>query len=300
MALEAALAPGGPAELRERRRRAPPRWPPTPTPARALCCLLEGAAAALAGDPAAATEALEDGARRAVIAAPGLAALCRGRARAGARCARATGTTGRGLAERARSRAEAVGVDAHPSLALVAAVAAFARAHRGRFAEARDGHRAATRACWRATTTSRPGTARRSRLALARAQLRLSDVAGRAGAARRRAARRAPAARRRRAERLDRRRVASPPTRSALAALDVAEPLTTAELRVLRFLPSHLSFREIGGCLHVSANTIKSQAHAVYRKLGASSRSVAVERARALGLLDDRRTAPVRRRQLTG
>jgi len=49
--------------------------------------------------------------------------------------------------------------------------------------------------------------------------------------------------------------------------------LTTAELRVLRFLPSHLSFREIAERLHVSANTVKTQAHAIYRKLDASSRS---------------------------
>jgi ATP/maltotriose-dependent transcriptional regulator MalT len=36
----------------------------------------------------------------------------------------------------------------------------------------------------------------------------------------------------------------------------------------------------------VSANTVKTQAHAVYRKLDASSRSSAVTRARTVGLLD--------------
>jgi LuxR family transcriptional regulator, maltose regulon positive regulatory protein len=72
------------------------------------------------------------------------------------------------------------------------------------------------------------------------------------------------------------------------AAGPVACPsvLTRAELRVLRLLPSHLSFREIAARLHVSANTIKTQAHAVYRKLDASSRSQAVANARAMGLLD--------------
>ena len=59
-----------------------------------------------------------------------------------------------------------------------------------------------------------------------------------------------------------------------------------AELRILRFLPTHLSFREIGGRLHVSTNTVKSQAHAVYRKLDAASRSEAVEHAAALGLIE--------------
>ena len=62
--------------------------------------------------------------------------------------------------------------------------------------------------------------------------------------------------------------------------------LTTAELRVLGFLPTHLSFREIAGRLQVSANTVKTQAHAVYRKLEVSSRSEAVVKARAIGLID--------------
>jgi LuxR family maltose regulon positive regulatory protein len=62
--------------------------------------------------------------------------------------------------------------------------------------------------------------------------------------------------------------------------------LTTAELRILGFLPTHLSFREIAGRLYVSANTVKTQAHAVYRKLDAASRSEAVARAMQLGLLD--------------
>ena len=61
--------------------------------------------------------------------------------------------------------------------------------------------------------------------------------------------------------------------------------LTNAELRTLEYLPSHLSFREIGERVHVSPNTVKTQAQAIYRKLGASSRAEAVERAREAGLL---------------
>ena len=72
----------------------------------------------------------------------------------------------------------------------------------------------------------------------------------------------------------------------AAGAVGGPSTLTTAELRVLRFLPSHLSFREIAARLHVSANTVKTQAHAVYRKLYASSRSEAVARAREVGLID--------------
>ena len=62
-------------------------------------------------------------------------------------------------------------------------------------------------------------------------------------------------------------------------------PLTTAELRVLQYLPTHLSFPEIAKGLFVSRHTIKTQALAVYHKLGVSSRNEAVDRARHLGLL---------------
>ena len=59
--------------------------------------------------------------------------------------------------------------------------------------------------------------------------------------------------------------------------------MTAAELRILRFLPTHLSFREIAERTFVSANTVKTQANAVYRKLGVSCRSDAVARARGCG-----------------
>ena len=63
--------------------------------------------------------------------------------------------------------------------------------------------------------------------------------------------------------------------------------LTTAELRILQFLPTHLSFREIGERTCVSANTVKTQANSIYRKLHVRSRSEAVAHARVLGLLAD-------------
>ena len=65
-----------------------------------------------------------------------------------------------------------------------------------------------------------------------------------------------------------------------------ASTLTAAELRLLPFLTTHLSFREIAERLFVSRNTVKSQAISVYRKLDASSRSEAIERAVQLGLVD--------------
>jgi LuxR family transcriptional regulator, maltose regulon positive regulatory protein len=60
--------------------------------------------------------------------------------------------------------------------------------------------------------------------------------------------------------------------------------LTTAELRLLPLLFTHLTFPEIGERLYVSRHTVKTQALSVYRKLGASSRSQAVQRAQQLGL----------------
>ena len=65
--------------------------------------------------------------------------------------------------------------------------------------------------------------------------------------------------------------------------------MTGAELRILQFIPTHLSFREIADRTFVSANTVKTQANAVYRKLDVRSRSEAVALARELGLLDERR-----------
>jgi LuxR family maltose regulon positive regulatory protein len=62
--------------------------------------------------------------------------------------------------------------------------------------------------------------------------------------------------------------------------------LTDAELRLLPFLGTHLTFREIGERLFVSRNTVKTQAISVYRKLGASSRSQAIDRAAELGLVE--------------
>ena len=64
-----------------------------------------------------------------------------------------------------------------------------------------------------------------------------------------------------------------------------ASALTAAELRLLPLLSTHLSFPEIGEELFLSRHTIKSQANAIYRKLGASSRTQAVSRSLELGLL---------------
>jgi LuxR family transcriptional regulator, maltose regulon positive regulatory protein len=74
--------------------------------------------------------------------------------------------------------------------------------------------------------------------------------------------------------------------RVAAAHEGKASTLTPAELRLVPLLATYLSFREIGEHLFISRNTVKTQAISVYRKLGVSSRSEAIERAAELGLID--------------
>jgi LuxR family maltose regulon positive regulatory protein len=64
-----------------------------------------------------------------------------------------------------------------------------------------------------------------------------------------------------------------------------ASPLTPAELRLLPYLQTHLTIREIADRTFVSRNTVSSQVSGIYRKLGVSSRTDAVEHATAIGLL---------------
>ena len=61
--------------------------------------------------------------------------------------------------------------------------------------------------------------------------------------------------------------------------------LTTAELRLLPLLPSHLSLAEIGERLFVSRNTVKTHTISLYRKLGVSTRRETIERMHELGLI---------------
>jgi LuxR family maltose regulon positive regulatory protein len=63
------------------------------------------------------------------------------------------------------------------------------------------------------------------------------------------------------------------------------EPLSDSEIRVLRYLPTHLSAPQIASELYVSHNTVRTHMRHLYAKLGAHRRLEAVERARALGLL---------------
>jgi LuxR family transcriptional regulator, maltose regulon positive regulatory protein len=124
-----------------------------------------------------------------------------------------------------------------------------------------------------------------ARLELAKAHLALSDVRGAAtlsleadGILRRRPALGTLVA--------DAKTVRAKLSTVADQSLGWVSTLTAAELRLLPLLTTHLSFREIAERLFVSRNTVKTQAISVYRKLDASSRSEAIERAIALGLVD--------------
>jgi len=74
-------------------------------------------------------------------------------------------------------------------------------------------------------------------------------------------------------------------TSGARATGSGGTPLTQAELRLLPYLQTHLSFRETAERLFLSRNTIATEAGSIYRKLGVSSRSDAVQRATSVGLL---------------
>lgn len=66
-------------------------------------------------------------------------------------------------------------------------------------------------------------------------------------------------------------------------ALDHGLTLTPAEVRLLPYLSTHLTFAQIAATLFLSRNTIGTQVGSIYRKLGVSSRADAVQRLQDLG-----------------
>ena len=254
---------------------------------RCFAQLLDGVAHHLTGGRARARTSLDEGARSSAVTAPHVQALCL------AQLALLemddddweAATT---LSERARSRVEGCGLTDYPIVALVYAVSALACAHGGRVEEAHRDLRTATGLAARLVDFL-PWYEAETRVVLVRASLGLSDVAG----ARSRLAG---------ATRLMRRIPDATTLRSWLtetcSQLEAASgsagdglTLTAAELRVLRMLPTHLSFPAIAKQLFVSTNTVKTHVRALYRKLDASSRSEAVSNAAAAGLLDGLRAA---------
>jgi LuxR family maltose regulon positive regulatory protein len=185
-------------------------------------------------------------------------------------------------AERARSVVREANLDDYVSSVLVYAAAARVAIHRGDARRANEDLARAQRVRPQLTYVL-PVFAVQARLELVRAYLALSDVAG------------ARTVLREADDVLGRRHHLGILPRQAdelrsqlgniRAEVIGASSLTAAELRLLPLLSTHYSFREIAERLHVSLNTVKSQAMSVYRKFGVSSRSQAIDRARMLGLL---------------
>jgi LuxR family maltose regulon positive regulatory protein len=63
------------------------------------------------------------------------------------------------------------------------------------------------------------------------------------------------------------------------------EPLSERELEVLQLVAEGLTNQKIAGRLFLSLNTVKGHTRNIYGKLAVHSRTQAVARARALGML---------------
>ena len=253
---------------------------PAASPWRSLCKLIEGVSLHLCGEEReSARLALEEGARRGANGTPSIEALCLAQLALLALDAGDRDEAVR-LTERALHSAKLYGLDHQPACALVFAVGALAEASRGRADEAARDVKIALdllgslheMSAWYDTE---------ARIVLARTLVRLEDV----GAARAQLAE---------AGRLLRQTPDAPVLREWIplawqeadqATVSERWPLSPAELRLLHYLPTHLTFRDVADELFVSANTVKTQARSIYRKLGVSSRASAVAHARAAGLL---------------
>jgi LuxR family maltose regulon positive regulatory protein len=255
---------------------------PVDSPWRPIWLFVRGTALHLVGDHAAAMPLLEQGADVSAAAAPTVTCLCLAQASMIA-IEQEDWHGAVELTDRSRRVIEERGLGSYPISALAFAASAAVRAHQGRADEAKQDLRVGIDLL-AALGDFVPWYGAEARILLAHASLWLADVVGARAllAEASRLARRTPEA-----VIFARWFDDAWAHMDSLAETSLAGPssLTIAELRILRFLPSHRSFREIAAQLGVSANTVKTQAHAVYRKLGAASRSEAVARASDAGLL---------------
>jgi LuxR family transcriptional regulator, maltose regulon positive regulatory protein len=274
---EAGLGCGGVAGMRERAAAAAELMDED-NPWISMCRLLEGTSLVLSGRGGEARERLTDGARRAAVGVPNIQVLCL--AQLGLLAAEAAEwREALELIAQARAQATRAGLSEYPSTALPFAASALVRSQLGHDGPAAADLSAALRLVRRLEQFA-PWFEARTRIVLARAAARLGQV---------------ELARELLGE--ARPHLADAPDATMLPAwLAEAEAeaeaisaarlpdLTPAELRVLRMLHTHHSLPQIAAQFNVSTNTVKTQAQAVYRKLGVRSRREAVERARAVGL----------------
>lgn len=279
--IEAMVAPAGVPGMADAAARAC-GLEPRDSPWCPIYLFLYGTAMHLGGDRAAAERLLADAADLSAAAAPSVMSMCLAQA-AMIAIERREWEAAADLTDRAGKVIEERGLAEYPVCALAFAASAAVRAHNGRADEAKLDLR---RGVELLTTLGDfiPWYGAESRILLAHASLWLADVTG----ARALLAEASRLARRTQGAVVFQRWFDDAWSyMDSMAETRMAGPsaLTIAELRILRFLPSHRSFREIAAQLGVSANTVKTQAHAVYRKLGAASRSEAVARALDAGLL---------------
>jgi LuxR family maltose regulon positive regulatory protein len=255
---------------------------PQDSPWRPISLLLRGTALHLSGDGAGALPLLDEGADLSAASAPSVMSLCLAQA-AMVAIEQEEWDSAAELTDRAERVIEERGLAEYPICALAFAASAATRAHHGRADEAKRDLRSGVDLLTKLGDFI-PWYGAEARILLAHASLWLADVVG----ARTLLAEASRLARRTSGAVIFQRWFDDAWSyMDELAESSLAGPssLTIAELRILRFLPSHRSFREIAAQLGVSANTVKTQAHAVYRKLGAASRSEAVMRASDAGLL---------------
>ena len=254
------------------------RW----SPLRPNAMLLLGASRLLAGETDQADDLFAEAAEEGVeVGAAEGAAVAMGE-RAAVAIGRGEWVKAEEFVEQALRVARRSRLDEYPASAYLCALAARVALHLGETKRAQDFLARAQRLRPR-VTYALPYFAIQTRLELARAYLTLADASGAETVLHE-----IEAVLRRQPD------LGTLPSeveelRSSLESMHTNAPgastLTVAELRLLPYLATHLTFQEIGERLYVSRHTVKSHVMAVYRKLSVNSRNGAVERAGELGLL---------------
>ncbi|MGH2936757.1 MAG: LuxR C-terminal-related transcriptional regulator [Solirubrobacterales bacterium] len=253
---------------------------PDESPWLSMCCMLDGVGLHLRGEQRAAHERLEEGARRGSVSAPTIQVLSLAQLSLLA-IEEEDWQLAEMLASQAKAQVDRSGLIEYPMMSLVLAVSALVQSRFGKVDKAAAALQLSMGLLEKLDEFA-PWYEVETRIVLARCASRLGE-------------RSTGSSLLVEAKRLVK-RVPDPGVLGAwiedvtaavegLAALDMSG-LSPAELRLLQFLPGHLSYPQIASQTFVSPNTVKTQAQGIYRKLGASSRREAVELARSAGLLD--------------
>ncbi len=145
------------------------------SPWRSICCLFQGVADHLLGDPIQARSHLEQGIHRSAVSAPHVETLCLSQL-AVITVEEGDWDAGVDLIARAVRQVERHGLSSYPTAALTFAVSANVRAHAGRVDEGKRDARRAAQLLGRLSDFI-PWYEAETRIMLARAALRLADVA---------------------------------------------------------------------------------------------------------------------------